>query len=109
MVSYSFIRDKIVGKQFQSSFMASVSTARSGGKNTKLETDGLAWTLPTLTSRGIGHVTQPTSTSLNKIVSAAADTYDGDDDKLINIGSFSLKSLTLMLKNVSHLIKLMSW
>lgn len=89
--------------------MASVSTACSAGKNTKLEIGGLPWTLPTLTSHGIGHVTQPTPTSLNKIVSAAADTSDGDDDKLINIGSVSLKSLTLMLKNVSHLIKFMSW
>ena len=89
--------------------MASASTACSGGKNTELEIGGLAWTLPTLTSHGIGHVTQPTSTSLNKIVSAADDTCDGDDDKLINIGSVSLKSLTLMLKNVSHLITLASW
>ena len=95
--------------QFQSSFIASVSTAWSGGKNTKLEIDGLAWTLSTLTSHGVGHVTQPTSTSLNKAVSAAADTYDSDDDKLINTGSFSLKPLTLMLKNVSRLIKLASW
>ena len=89
--------------------MASASTACSGGKNTELEIGGLAWTLPTLTSHGIGHVTQPTSTSLNKIVSPDDDTCDGDDDKLINIGSVSLKSLTLMLKNVSHLITLASW
>lgn len=49
------------------------------------------------------------STPVNKVVSVDDDNNDGVDDRLIMTGSFSLKFFTLMLENVSHLIKLISW